>query len=77
MKKNVIRKDLVNDIVFYNSAEVIEILQISRATFQNYLKSGKLHGTKIGGSWRFTKDDIYNFTNSLKSGSDVNQEKEE
>ena len=69
MKKNIVRKDLVNDIVFYNSAEVMEILQISRATLFNYLKSGKIKGTKIGGSWRFTKDDIYNFTNGLKSGS--------
>lgn len=65
MKKNIIRKDLVNDIVFYNSAEVMEILQISRATLHNYLKAGKIKGTKIGGSWRFSKADIESLVSAL------------
>lgn len=71
MKKNIVRKDLINDIVFYNSAEVMEILQITRPTFARYLKSGKLSGVKVGGSWRFTQEDIKNFTSSLKNNAPV------
>lgn len=67
MKKNIVRKDLTNGLVFYNSAEIMEILQISRATMHNYLKSGKLKGVKIGGAWRFSKEDIEEFVNGLSS----------
>ena len=67
MKKNTIRKDLTDSIVFYNSAEVMEILQISRGTFNNYLKAGTLKGTKIGGSWRFAKEDILNLVQGLSN----------
>ncbi len=78
MKKNIIRTNLTENIVFYNSAEVMDILQITRPTFARYLKSGKLSGVKVGGSWRFTEEDIRNFVDGLKKGSEtLSQTKEE
>ena len=65
MKKNIVRRDLTDNIILYNSAEAMEILQISRATLHNYLKGGKLNGTKIGGSWRFSKEDIEKFVSGM------------
>ena len=60
MRKNSIRKDLTDEFILYNSAEAMEILQITRPTFARYLKTGRLKGYKVGGIWRFTKDDIIN-----------------
>lgn len=70
MKKNTVRKDLTDSFVLYNSAEVMEILQISRTTLHNYIKSGKIAGSKVGGIWRFSKDDIMSCLQHQKANPD-------
>lgn len=41
--------------------ELAQELNVTTRTIRNYLKEGKLHGTKIGGQWRFSQEDLYAF----------------
>ena len=39
--------------------EAMEILGVSRTTFYRQMKEGKITGRKVGGQWRFIREDIY------------------
>ena len=41
--------------------ELAEQLNVTTRSIRNYLQEGKLHGTKAGGKWRFTEQDLYDF----------------
>jgi excisionase family DNA binding protein len=41
--------------------EIAKEMKVSTRTIRNYLSSGKLHGTKVGGQWRFSSQDLYDF----------------
>ena len=43
---------------YYTLQEVAKMAKLTDRTLRNYLVSGQLQGTKVGGQWRFTKDDI-------------------
>lgn len=43
---------------YYTGKEVAEMLGVTTRTIRNYLKEGKLKGTKFGGRWNFTQADI-------------------
>lgn len=43
----------------YSVEEVAQELQVTTRTIRNYLRDGRLQGTKIGGQWRFSKEDLY------------------
>lgn len=45
----------------YSVEEVANELQVTTRTIRNYLKEGRLQGTKVGGQWRFSKEDLYAF----------------
>ena len=49
---------------YYNLEEVAEILKVTPRSVQNYLKEGKLTGTKFGGRWNFTKNNIIQYINN-------------
>jgi len=49
----------------YTLKDLEKILHVKERTLFRYLESNKLHGSKAGGKWLFTKDDILNF---LKKG---------
>jgi len=42
-------------------AQVASYLNLSRYTVHRLVRQGKLPGAKIGGQWRFRKEDIYNY----------------
>lgn len=39
----------------YNMEDVAEILGVTRRTVYNYVKSGRLSATKVGGRWQITE----------------------
>lgn len=43
---------------YHTGKEVAEMLGVTTRTIRNYLKEGKLKGTKFGGRWNFTQADI-------------------
>lgn len=45
----------------YNVKQVALLFGITERTVMNYLKNGRLKGAKIGGKWRFTKEEIERF----------------
>ncbi len=54
----------------YTVDAVAEILSVTPRTVRNYLKDGTLKGRKVGGQWRFTKEDVL----VLINGSDIQKE---
>ncbi len=38
--------------------DVVDMSGLSERTVRRYLRDGKLKGTKLGGAWRFSKEDI-------------------
>lgn len=53
---------MAKDIEVYTLAEVADILQITRRTIYNWVKSGKLKTFKAGRSWRVTREALEEFT---------------
>ena len=51
--------------------QLAEELNVTTRTIRNYLKEGKLTGTKVGGQWRFTEQNIYDFFGKT---DDLNEE---
>lgn len=45
----------------FSVEQVASELNVTTRTIRNYLKEGKLQGTKVGGQWRFSEKDIYAF----------------
>jgi excisionase family DNA binding protein len=45
----------------YTVEDIAKMTSLTSRTIRNYLKEGMLKGKKIGGQWRFTKEDIGNF----------------
>lgn len=43
---------------FYSIADIAKLTKLTDRTIRNYLSNGTLKGHKVGGQWRFTKDDI-------------------
>lgn len=54
------------------SKEVIELLNISRPTFDKWIKERKLKGYKVGRKWLFKEDDIMAF---IEKGVNIPDEK--
>lgn len=46
----------------YSVEALAEELNVTTRTIRNYLKEGRLKGKKIGGQWRFTAEEVSNFT---------------
>lgn len=45
----------------YNIKQVAALFDVSERTIMNYLKDGRIKGQKIGGKWRFTREQIERF----------------
>lgn len=48
----------------YSVEELANELNVTTRTIRNYLRDGKLKGTKVGGQWRFTKENLVEFMGS-------------
>lgn len=55
--------------------EVAEYLKLAEKTAYRLAAEGKLPGFKVGGSWRFKREDVQNWIERQKT--DVNQSKQE
>lgn len=42
----------------YTVSDIARITKLTERTIRNYLASGTLKGHRVGGQWRFTKEDI-------------------
>ena len=42
----------------YTVSDVARIMHMTERTIRNYLKEGILRGTRVGGQWRFSKEDL-------------------
>lgn len=42
----------------YTLQELAELTRLTNRTLRNYLANGTLKGHKVGGQWRFTKDEV-------------------
>lgn len=52
---------------FYTIKEVAEMLKLSIPTVYRHIYEGKLHGNKIGNSWRISKRSLFHYvTNKNK-----------
>lgn len=49
------------DMKMYSLSEVSEILNLTRRTLYNYVKTGQLTATKIGREWRVSTEEIKRF----------------
>lgn len=55
----------------YTLEELTEVLQVTRRTLYNYIKSGKLKAAKMGKYWRITEKQLEDFlraTNTEEGG---------
>ena len=55
----------------YTVEDIATMTSLTTRTIRSYLKDGTLKGRKIGGQWRFTKDDVGNFMDSGNFGRDI------
>ncbi len=55
--------------------EVAEYLKLAEKTAYRLAAEGKLPGSKVGGSWRFRREDVQSWINSQKTGSGKNGQK--
>lgn len=52
---------------YYTSDEVAKLLGVTKRSIRNYIKEGKITGTKYGGRWNFTKEDIEDYIKNVNS----------
>ncbi len=50
-------------IITHTADETAAILGVTKRTLLTYIKAGKITGSKIGGSWAFTEQQIKDFIN--------------
>ena len=55
----------------YTIKEIAKMTNLTDRTIRNYLVNGSLKGIKVGGQWRFSKDDIKKFFNDSKFEHDI------
>ena len=55
----------------YTVEDIATMTSLTTRTIRNYLKDGTLKGRKIGGQWRFMKEDIMNFMDNGNFGRDI------
>lgn len=49
------------NIELYTVKDIAQFTSMTTRTILSYIKSGVLQGRKIGGQWRFTKEDVVRF----------------
>ena len=57
----------------YTISDIAKMTKLTDRTIRNYLAKGNLKGMKMGGQWRFSKNDIYSLFNNDKFEDDMKQ----
>lgn len=57
----------------YTLEELVEVLQVTRRTLYNYVRSGKLKAAKIGKYWRVTEKQLEEFLSATNQGGGDNE----
>ncbi len=53
---------MAKDLEVYTLKEVEDILQVTRRSLYNWIKSGKIKAFRVGREWRITKEALLEFT---------------
>ena len=53
----------LSKIRLYNLTELEPVIGVTHRTLVNYIKSGRLTATKIGGKWKVTENNLTRFLN--------------
>jgi len=61
----------------YTVENIAEMTGLTSRTIRNYLKDGSLKGSKIGGQWRFTMDNIKKLFDDANFLNDVTNHKKQ
>lgn len=51
------------DLEVYTLEEIEQLLQVTRRTIYNWIKSGKLRAFKVGRGWRVSRAELDRFMN--------------
>ena len=61
---------------YYTISDIAKLTRLTDRTIRNYLANGSLNGKKVGGQWRFTKDDIKSLFSDNKFEDDMKNKTE-
>ena len=61
MKEKDIAEVEAFNLQLYDIKQVAALLKVTERTVMNYLKQGKIKAQKIGGKWKFTRENIERF----------------
>ena len=53
----------LSKIRLYNLTELEPVVGVTHRTLVNYIKTGRLTATKIGGQWKVTEENLKKFLN--------------
>jgi excisionase family DNA binding protein len=51
---------------YYTTKQLQELLHCGHVAIYGYVKSGKLHGSKIGHQWLFEEEDVKQFISKYR-----------
>ncbi|OJG80873.1 excisionase family DNA binding domain-containing protein [Enterococcus ratti] len=69
-----VRRELLKG--YYSVQELAEQLGVTTRSIRNYLREGKLKGTKVGGKWKFSEQNLFDFLYGGKENAVIKEEKQ-
>jgi excisionase family DNA binding protein len=60
---------VIGDITLYTLMELAKMLDVTDVTLRRYIKDGKLHATKIGGSYHISEQALKEFLEQDQSSN--------
>lgn len=61
----------MQELKYYTTDDVLELLKLNRRTLYNHIRAGKITGHKVAGKWMFTEQQIRDY---VESGSPESKE---
>lgn len=55
------REIMTNDLKFYTTQEVADMLKQHEETIRRKLRTGELKGVNLGGRWRITQEELMKY----------------
>lgn len=54
----------MQELKYYTTDDVLELLKLNRRTLYNHIRAGKIKGHKVAGKWMFTEQQIRDYVES-------------